>query len=118
MDKNIIANIPAYATVLEQLKQKIKRAQYKAALSANKELIMLYWEIGTTILEQQSPGRNMRRRSKKDCRIRNSEGSGKRRLPRCLRGFVRFRAHGMARCKWFMSWIWIAIKRPIGIPST
>ena len=47
-------NKPSYAIVLEELKSKIRRAQQKAALSVNKELIFLYWDIGTTILEQQT----------------------------------------------------------------
>ena len=48
-----IINIPSYATVLEELKFKIRKAQQKAALSVNKELILLYWDIGRTILDQQ-----------------------------------------------------------------
>ena len=49
-----IMNIASYVTVLEELKSKIRRAQQKAVLSVNNELIFLYWDIGTTILEQQT----------------------------------------------------------------
>lgn len=48
-----IVNIPSYITVLEELKAKIRQAQYKAVFSANKEMIFLYWDIGVTILDQQ-----------------------------------------------------------------
>ena len=48
-----IVNIPSYAAVLEELKVKIRRARQKALFSVNKELILLYWDIGATILEQQ-----------------------------------------------------------------
>jgi len=48
-----MAAIASYTTILEKLKNKIREAQHKAFLSVNKELILLYWNIGTTILEQQ-----------------------------------------------------------------
>ncbi len=46
-------NVTAYANILDDLKLKIQRARQKAVLSVNKELILLYWEIGKTILDQQ-----------------------------------------------------------------
>lgn len=48
-----IINIPSYAAVLKELKIKIRQAQQKAVFSVNRELILLYWDIGVTILEQQ-----------------------------------------------------------------
>ena len=42
-----------YLEWLNNLKPKIRRAQIKAALSANSELIKLYWEIGKDIFEKQ-----------------------------------------------------------------
>ena len=48
------ARLPAgYGALLEDIKARIRAAQVKAALSANRELIVLYWEIGKRILEQQ-----------------------------------------------------------------
>lgn len=44
---------PGYAEFLADLKERIRRARIKAALSANRELILLYWEIGRMILERQ-----------------------------------------------------------------
>lgn len=43
----------SYIQVLENLKNEIRSAQAKAALCVNSELIILYWNIGKTILNQQ-----------------------------------------------------------------
>ncbi|MFH0939301.1 MAG: PDDEXK nuclease domain-containing protein [Planctomycetota bacterium] len=55
--KNTAARTPAmpvgYLELLADLKQRIRTAQLKAALSANRELILLYWDIGKTIVERQ-----------------------------------------------------------------
>lgn len=50
---NELINISSYVTILEELKTKIRLAQYKAVISASKEMIFLYWDIGKTILIQQ-----------------------------------------------------------------
>jgi predicted nuclease of restriction endonuclease-like (RecB) superfamily len=42
-----------YAEFLLDLKRRIKESQLKAAISANTELILLYWDIGKEILERQ-----------------------------------------------------------------
>ncbi len=42
-----------YIEWLGELKQRIKNTQIKAALSANKEIIELYWEIGKELYEKQ-----------------------------------------------------------------
>lgn len=42
-----------YEEFLHDLKTRIRSAQIKAALSVNRELIGLYWEIGKRIVEQQ-----------------------------------------------------------------
>jgi len=42
-----------YLKILDELKNKIKDAQVKAALSVNSQLVLLYWEIGKTVLERQ-----------------------------------------------------------------
>lgn len=51
MNKNIIN--PEYIKFLEQLKERVASSRYRAALSANKELILLYHSIGTEILRSQ-----------------------------------------------------------------
>ena len=42
-----------YIEVISSLKTKIKEVQLKAAISVNKELMHLYWHIGTTIIGKQ-----------------------------------------------------------------
>jgi len=50
-----LINIPDnYAAFLEELKNRIRTARVQVALSANRELILLYWDIGKRILEQQT----------------------------------------------------------------
>jgi predicted nuclease of restriction endonuclease-like (RecB) superfamily len=42
-----------YTTFLSDLKQRVASSRYKAALSVNRELVLLYHHIGTKILEAQ-----------------------------------------------------------------
>ena len=42
-----------YDTLLEDLKTRIRQAQVKAALAVNRELVLLYWQIGKDILVRQ-----------------------------------------------------------------
>jgi len=43
-----------YATWLGELKRRIHRAQQRAALAVNRELVLLYWQIGRDILQRQA----------------------------------------------------------------
>lgn len=42
-----------YADWLGELKLRIHHAQQRAALSVNRELVLLYWQIGHDILQRQ-----------------------------------------------------------------
>ncbi|OAB62593.1 hypothetical protein AY599_06050 [Leptolyngbya valderiana BDU 20041] len=42
-----------YKTLLREVKQRIRDAQYQALKSVNQELIALYWDIGKTIVTRQ-----------------------------------------------------------------
>jgi predicted nuclease of restriction endonuclease-like (RecB) superfamily len=42
-----------YPAFLAELKQRIRNARLHAALSVNRELILLYWSIGRDILTRQ-----------------------------------------------------------------
>ena len=44
---------PEYQQFIEQLKADVRHAQIKAALSLNRELVLLYWRIGKKILQRQ-----------------------------------------------------------------
>ena len=44
----------SYARFLAGIKERIRTAQVKAALAANSELVLHYWEIGGDILVNQA----------------------------------------------------------------
>ena len=48
-----VAKIKEYAQTLADIKKHVKEAQVKAALAANKELLKLYWYIGSAIVKSQ-----------------------------------------------------------------
>jgi len=52
MSKNIINQ--EYSQLITDLKARVAASRYKAALSVNKELILLYHHIGKVILEAQA----------------------------------------------------------------
>jgi hypothetical protein len=43
-----------YDAFLNRLKEQIRRAQVLAATALNREVILLYWQLGREILERQS----------------------------------------------------------------
>jgi len=50
MSKEIV---PGYGTLLADIKQRVRAAQYAALRVVNKELVTLYWDIGRIIVERQ-----------------------------------------------------------------
>lgn len=57
MDNQKIILPEDYGNWLAALKQRIQSTQQRAALAVNRELVLLYWQIGRDILErQQSQG--------------------------------------------------------------
>jgi predicted nuclease of restriction endonuclease-like (RecB) superfamily len=51
--KQLSASFEAYDAFLHDLKHRIQTAQVKAALSVNREMVLLYWQIGRDILNRQ-----------------------------------------------------------------
>ena len=49
----LISTSPAYKAFFQGIKNHIRRAQIGAALAANRELILVYWDIGREILARQ-----------------------------------------------------------------
>lgn len=45
-----------YFSLLEDLKTEIRNARFRASISANTELLTIYWQIGKGILKQQGNG--------------------------------------------------------------
>jgi hypothetical protein len=53
-DGKLSAALPVgYADLLADLKARVRAAQLRAAVSVNRELILLYWDIGKLIVEAQ-----------------------------------------------------------------
>lgn len=52
----MLINNNEYLEIVESIRDEIKEAQYKAAVSVNRELIMLYYNIGRVINEHKSWG--------------------------------------------------------------
>jgi len=50
---NLMPDEGSYIAFLDDLKTRIRSAQVKAALAVNRELILLYWQIGQEILSRQ-----------------------------------------------------------------
>ena len=46
--------IKSYPDLLKDIKERIRAAQVRAALAANRELVLLYWQIGGVILSRQT----------------------------------------------------------------
>lgn len=53
MNKKFTAIPPDYADWLADIKARVVSARQRAALAANAELVMLYWQIGNEILQRQ-----------------------------------------------------------------
>jgi predicted nuclease of restriction endonuclease-like (RecB) superfamily len=53
MSEQILSLNKEYGDFLQSLKTRIQQAQVRAALAVNRELVLLYWQIGREILERQ-----------------------------------------------------------------
>jgi len=47
-------SLTEYETLLQSIKERVRSAQLRAAVSVNRELVMLYWQMGRDILERQA----------------------------------------------------------------
>ena len=48
--KNELSDLSQEVIIIEKIKNQIKHSQQKAMLNANKEMIVLYWNIGKVIM--------------------------------------------------------------------
>jgi len=53
MANNQFPAVEGYEQLLRDLKERIRSAQVRAALAVNRELVLLYWQIGRDILTRQ-----------------------------------------------------------------
>jgi len=45
-----------YPSLLAEIKERVRSAQYEALRAVNRELVALYWDLGRTICERQAHG--------------------------------------------------------------
>jgi len=78
----MLMNSGEYLATIEQVKQEIKSAQYRAALHVNAELVLLYHSIGSVINEHKTWGSKFIDNLAADLRIEfpNSKGYSARNL--------------------------------------
>ncbi len=79
-----------YGNLLSEIKTRIRQAQVKATLSANSEMILMYWDIGRMIQERQDRegwGTAVIPRLARDIRneLPEEKGSSERNIKRMLR---------------------------------
>ncbi len=72
----MLMNNNEYIDLIQSIKREIQSAQYKATLSVNKELIMLYYNIGKIINEHKSWGNKFIDNLAADLRIAFPEAKG------------------------------------------
>ncbi len=77
----------SYVNVVESIKEKIRSAQHRAILNANKEMLILYWNIGKLINEHSEWGKKF---------LRNLSSEIKNEFP-SSQGFSVRNLHNMAR---------------------
>jgi len=65
----MLLNEPEYLAVLEQIKRDIASARVSAVLAANRELIELYWQIGTVLNEHKKWGNKFLQNLARDIRL-------------------------------------------------
>ena len=53
MADSLFPDLANYEAFLSTLKQRVRAAQMRATLAVNRELVLLYWQIGKDILERQ-----------------------------------------------------------------
>ncbi len=54
MKKNIPTSMAGYTELLNTLKERIHASHVRAVISVNRELVLLYWQIGREILARQA----------------------------------------------------------------
>lgn len=72
----MLLNNNEYIEIIETIKQEIQGAQYKAVVSMNRELIMLYYNIGRIINEHKSWGNKFIENLAADIRLSFSNAKG------------------------------------------
>ena len=72
----MLMNNNQYLSVVESIKRQIGNARYKATFEVNRELIMLYYDIGSTINQYKSWGNKLIDNLAKDIKLSYPNATG------------------------------------------
>ena len=72
----MLMNSGEYLDLVQSIKQEIQSAQYRAALNVNRELICLYYDIGSAINEHKTWGNKFIENLATDIRLAFPEAKG------------------------------------------
>ena len=72
----MLMNTPEYLSIIENIKGEIKAAQYRAAVHANADMLLLYHDIGCVINEHKAWGNKFIDNLATDIRIAFPESKG------------------------------------------
>ena len=75
-DLQMLMNSGEYMDLVQGIKQEIQSAQYRAALNVNKELICLYYDIGSAINEHKTWGNKFIENLATDIKLAFPEAKG------------------------------------------
>ena len=73
---NVLMNTSEYFSIIENIKQEIKAAQYRAAIHVNADMLLLYHDIGCVINEHKSWGNKFIDNLATDIKIAFQESKG------------------------------------------
>lgn len=76
LGETMLINDKEYLELLDSIKKQVNDAQKKAIISVNKELIMLYWNIGKIINEKSEWGNKFVENLERDLRLNFPKGKG------------------------------------------
>ena len=89
--------VAEYTAWVESLKARVRQTQVRASLAVNKELVQLYWIIGSELLERQERqgwGTKVLERLARDMKVAFPDMTG---LSRTNLAYMRSFASGLAR---------------------
>ena len=72
----MLMNTQEYLSIIENIKQEIKDAQYRAAVHVNTDMLILYYDIGCVINEHKSWGNKFIDNLATDIKIAFPESKG------------------------------------------
>jgi len=72
----LLINNNEYLGLLSEVTERIRQAQYRAMLGVNREQIMLYWNIGKVIIQNNKYGNNFIENLARDIRLNFPDAKG------------------------------------------